>query len=257
MSNNQQAEEFTKSEDFTDPQDTDTNGGTTAATNPALKVSKFERSKDGTKNKNVVDVAELQAIEGTLTKLANRVVHLQEDTMGQVSIEIGQNLHKAKEIIDNSPYKISWYSFLAKCGKMMNAKKASRLIGLYQIFGTDSTFSINQVGGTQKAVELCRLGKPEIQAFINKTHQVPDKHGNMQEKTIKELSVRDVKELIGNLKNPQKTASSDNNAKETVTLSFEKSKYYSLFQKKPKSFVTSEILKAIDFYYKHKEKINE
>jgi hypothetical protein len=259
----QHLEYFDKAIEFTEPDDTVTDGkkaenNKPAETTPtAKKPSGSQKNNSNKPSENEADLAAaIQKANEQLDKLIIDILHFKHEIIGKAELKIGENLKIAKGIV--TQYKMSWSGFLAKCGSEFHPKKASRLIGLYEVFGKESgtTVSIAEVGGVQKAIELCKLDKPEREAFIRKTHSITDSRGNTVEKGIKALSVRDVRELLGNFKNPQKKATNDNKA-EKKELLFPMNEYKALFQSKPSNLVIAEICKAILFYREHKGKIKE
>lgn len=117
-------------------------------------------------------------------------------TAGTAFIEIGRRLSAVKSRLEHG----QWLEWLAE-GVDMSERGAERYMQIAREWGDNPT-ALADLGAT-KALSLLTLPREERQPFIEAAHTVTGKNGP-EEKTVSEMSTRQLQEALSALKQAQK-----------------------------------------------------
>ena len=187
--------------------------------------------------------AELKQAHSELDKIA-AAINKHKATIEREEYKIGEWLNKAKAITVKHG---GWSKFLQKVS--LTDRTAQRYMLLAREYPNATTVV---AFGMSKSLELLNLPAAKREAFIKSTHIVPNSKGENQQKTVEDMSVRDLKEAIA-----QKTGtdtSKDKAEAKVKRIVVPMNLYYPLFKNQPPNEVIDEIIEAVKFYRQHKGK---
>ncbi|AVK50653.1 hypothetical protein AXY43_23010 [Clostridium sp. MF28] len=146
---------------------------------------------------------QLSEDEKTMASLISDIVTAKEDIAKNI-LEIGNKLYVAKQLVPHG----EWESWLAEKVDF-SVRSAQTYIKTYKIMmdlpeELDSTLGKL---GSSKLVEIATIKKDDIEGFITSTHSVDG-----TEKTVDEMSVRELKEVIKENKKSKKKSKQNKNA---------------------------------------------
>ena len=185
-----------------------------------------------------------QQAQAELNKLAGEIKKCNASIASE-EYKIGQCLIRAKEIAGVHGM---WRNFLKQVS--INERKAQRLMQLVREYPNAS--AVTHMGVT-KSLALLAIPEAERSVFITQPHNVQNSKGEVIQKSVADMSVRDLNEVLGNRKNPNNTntkpsATTDG---QTKSVNIPLSQYNELFKNKKPDDIVSEIIEAVKFYRKN------
>ena len=207
------------------------------------KPTPTDNKKKPDDNKEELEKIKQQA-QAELNKLAGEIKKCNASIASE-EYKIGQCLIRAKEIAGSHGM---WGNFLKQVS--INERKAQRLMQLVREY--PNTTAVTHLGVT-KSLALLAIPEAERSAFIAKPHNVQNSKGEVIQKSVADMSVRDLNEVLGNRKNPNSTdtkpsATADG---QTKSINIPLSQYNELFRNKKPDDIVTEIIEAVKFYRKN------